>query len=60
MWESDNNVFHVINFYDQIYAQMDKCGSQVETALTLGELRCASTPLGEPSVMNLGMTVMQQ
>ena len=62
MWESDNNVsrFHVINFYDQIYAQMEKCGSQVVTALPLGELRCASTPLGEQFVMNLGMTVMQK
>ena len=52
--------FYNINFSDQIYAQMEKCGSQVVPALPLVELRCASTPLGEQSVMNLGTTVMQE
>ena len=50
----------ILHFSDQIYAQMEKCGSQVAAALLLGEWKCVSTVLGEQSVMNLGMTVMQQ
>ena len=49
-----------VYFSDQICVLMEKCGSQVVAALPLEGSKCASTVLGEPSVMMLGMTVMQK